>query len=108
MNVVKNISDGKEIEFHLEFVRISALLAICRTFNEFSDLAVCSKYDPKVILDGGELLISMCDLSLGDYVYFPFIDLVKEQVYGLLVECALDLSALLIDQLNFEEAAILV
>jgi hypothetical protein len=108
MDVVENISDGIEIVFHLEFVRISALLALSRTFNEFSDLAVNSEYDPKVILDGGELLISMCDLSLGDYVYFAFIDLVKEQVDGLLVECALDLSALLIDQLNFEEAAILV
>jgi len=108
MDVVENISDGNEIVFHLEFVRVSALLALRRAFNEFTDLAVSSEYDPKVVLDGGELLISMRDLSLGDYVYFAFIDLVKEQVDGLLVECALDLSALLIDQLNFEEAAILV
>lgn len=108
MDVVENISDGIEIVFHLEFVRISALLALSRTFNEFSDLAVNSEYDPKVILDGGELLISMSDLSLCDYVYFALVDLVKELVDGLLVECSLDLSALLVDQLNFEEAAILV
>jgi hypothetical protein len=108
MDVVKNISDGIEIVFHLEFVRISSLLALRRAFNEFGDLAVNSKYDPKVILDGGELFISMGDLSLGDYVYFALIDMVKEQVNGLLVECALYLRALLIDQLNFEEAAILV
>jgi hypothetical protein len=50
----------------------------------------------------------MSDLSLCDYVYFALVDLVKELVDGLLVECSLDLSALLVDQLNFEEAAILV
>ena len=108
MNVVENISDRKEIEFHLEFVRISSLLALRRAFNVFCDLAFNSEYDPKIILYGCELLISMGDLSFGDYVNFSLINLFKEQVDGLFVESAFDLSALLIDQLNFEETAILV
>ena len=78
MDIVENISDGNEIVFYLEFVRVSPLLTLRRAFNEFTYLAVSSENYAKVILDGGELLISMSDLSLGDYVYLALIDLVEE------------------------------
>lgn len=78
MDIVENISNSNEIVFNLEFVRVSPLLALRRTFHEFTDLAVSSENDPKVVLDRGELLISMRDLSLGDYVYLALVNLVKK------------------------------